>query len=157
MVARATTLLSIWAFLAFGSTVHAKGSDGIVELKGTVRDVVDSGDKVSLRFTGEFVFTFFTATRADSARKPVHLEFDVHDLTVEMPAFGESRGDVGDPLIVNFANVAAQTLAASQTGEVVRISLFTPKLLFTVGGVLNNVTCKVSQVIPESIYERLRQ
>ena len=90
-------------------------------------------------------------TRGDSTRRPVRLEFDVHDLNVEMPAFGDGRGSGENPVEVNFANVAKHSLAASETGEVVTISLFTPALLFDVGGVLHKATCKVAQVIPERL------
>jgi hypothetical protein len=80
----------------------------------------------------------------------------VRDLKVEMPEFGKSRGSTADPTIVNFANVAAQSLAAFKSGEVVHISLFTPSLFYNVGGVLSRVSGKVSQVVPDSIYQRLR-
>jgi hypothetical protein len=156
MATRATTVLSICALLAFGSIVHAKGSDGVVTLEGSVRHAIDSGDKVALEFTGKLVFRFFTSTSGDSTRKPVQLGFDVHDLHVEMPMFGNARGPTEDPTLVDFANVAKHSLAASETGEVVTISLFTPTLSFDVNGVLQKVSCKVAQVIPQSVERRLR-
>jgi hypothetical protein len=150
MVTRATYVLTICALLAVGTMVHAKGSSGIVTLRGVVDQAVDSGDRVSLKFTGELSFEFFTAARDDATRKQIKLKFDVNKLHVEMLAFGEERGSTENPLLVSFANAAKHSLEASKTHEVVTIALFTPALTFDVNGVLKSAIGEVSQVLPES-------
>ena len=154
---RKTQLLIIFALLLFGSLVHAKGADGIVTLKGVVHHAVDSGDRVAFEFTGELSFVFFTAARSDAGRRQIDLKFDVRDLRVEVPAFGDERGISTNPFIVNFANAAYHSVKASETGEPVTIALFNPMLSFNISGVIEKASCTHAQVMLESVERQLRQ
>ena len=151
MVTRATYVLGICALLVATAVAHAKGSSGIVTLRGVVDEAVDSGDKVSLKFTGELSFEFFTAPRDVATRKQINLKFDVNDLHVELLVFGNELCSTENPFLVSFANAAKHSIEASKTHEVVTIALFTPSLTFDVNGVLKSAVGEVSQVIPKRL------
>jgi hypothetical protein len=157
MFTRALYVVLFCLALLDGPNAQAKGSDGLVVLKGAVHHAVDSGDKVTFEFTGKLSFRFFTAPQGASIRKQIDLDFEVQNLRIEVPAFGEGRGSSNDPFVVNFANVAKHSMEASESGEAVTIVLFNPTLSFNISGVVERAACTHAQIIPDQLERRLRQ
>jgi hypothetical protein len=157
MFIRTTCAVLIGLLLLCARTAHAKGTEGLVILKGVVHHAVDAGDSVSFEFSGGLSFSFFTADQGNSSRKKMDLKFDVENLRVVVPSFGESRGPSDDPYIVNFANAVKHSTAASKSGEMVTIVLFNPTLSFNINGVVEKAACTHAQVMPERVERRLRQ
>jgi hypothetical protein len=136
---------------------HAKGSDGLVILKGTIRDASTNADVVSFAFTGKLSFTFFTAANEDPTRKRIDLELDVKKLPIRIPKFGTAEYDSkDDPYIVSFRNAAKHASEVSRSGEAVTVALFRPKLSYDIGGVIEKVECTHAQVMPDRLERVLR-
>lgn len=155
MITRVAHIICILLLVA--PQVQSKGAEGLVMLKGMVQSAVDSGDKLTLDFTGELTFAFFTADRDEPSRRQIDLKFEVHKLNVQIPSFGEKRGSSDNPFIVNFANAARHAVKASESGEPVTIALFNPVLSFNINGVIDKIGCTHAQVMPESVERQLRQ
>jgi hypothetical protein len=157
MIAHAVHTLCICVLLLIAPTVHSKGADGVVILKGVVQNAVASNEMLTLDFTGDLTFTFFTAVRGDPSRRQIDLKFDAHKLDVQIPFFGEVRGSSHNPFVVNFANAVRHAAKASETGEAVTVALFNPVLSFNINGVIEKAGCTHAQVMPDSVERRLRQ
>jgi hypothetical protein len=157
MFTRALNAFLVCLLLSCSLNAHAKGSDGLVLLKGVIHSAVDSGDSVSFKFTGSLSFKFFSAAQGDPSRTQVDLNVEVHDLRVVVPAFGEKRGSSDDPYVVNFANVVTHSVEASKSGEMVSIVLFNPTLSFNISGVLEKAGCSHAQVMPDRLERQLRK
>src|SRR6186713_3371733 len=118
MFTRTTYAVLLGLLLLCGQTAHAKGTEGLVILRGVVHRAVDAGDSVSFEFSGGLSFSFFTAAQGSSSRKKMDLKLDVENLRVAVPMFGEARGSTDDPFVVNFANAVNHSAAASKSGEI---------------------------------------
>lgn len=136
---------------------QAKGADGLVLLKGTVQGANTTDDLVSFLFTGRLSFSFFTAAQDDAARKRIDLEFDVRQLPVQIPKFGDVTDESkNNPFIVNFGNAAKHAAEASKTGEVVSVVLFRPVISYDIHGIIEKLACTHAQVMPERMIHQLR-
>jgi hypothetical protein len=146
--------VALCLLLLCGARAWAKGSDGLVVLEGTVQRAVDGGDNLSFDFTGRLSFKFFTAAWGEPRRRQLDLDFEVRDLRVVVPAFGERTNAVKDPYVVNFENAVRHSVAASKSGETVRAVLFSPTLSFNISGIIEKVTCTHAQVLPTRFERR---
>lgn len=136
---------------------HGKGADGLVILKGTIQEASTNDDVVSFAFTGKMSFSFFTAAQDDPGRKRIDLEFDVKKLLIRIPKFGTSEYDnENNPYRVTFKNAVKHALGASQSGELVSVVLFRPKLSYEQGGVMEKIDCTHAQVMPDRLERELR-
>ena len=157
MFTRTLSAFLIGLLLLCARTAHAKGTEGLVILKGVIHHAVDAGESVSFEFSGDLAFSFFNADPGNSSRKKIDLQFSVENLRVAVPNFGESRGASDDPLLVNFANAVKHSTAASKSGESVTIVLFNPMLSFNINGVIEKAACTHAQIMPERVERQLRQ
>lgn len=126
------------------------GADGFIILKGTIQEAETSEDAVSFLFTGQFSFTFYSATEGDPAREQIDQRFNVTGLPVRIPKFGENPSQSGNnPLIVNFRNAATHAAQASRTGEPVTVAVFRPIVSYDTHGVMVMLGCTHAQVMPD--------
>lgn len=126
------------------------GADGFIILEGTIQEAVTNEDAVSFLFTGQFSFTFYSATEGNPARERIDQQFNVTELPVRIPRFGENPSESGNnPLIVNFWNAAAHATQVSRTGEPVTVAVFRPIISYDTHGVMVMLGCTHAQVMPD--------
>ena len=149
--------LGIWVMCTVGSTAFAQDrlpqqSDGLLILKGTVREAITNEHVVSFVFAGEFSFSFFTGPAGAPNRKRIDLKFDIQRVPVSIPKFGREEHDAPTrPTVVNFKNAARHAIQASASGEPVTIVVMRPKLTYDIHGVIEKVECTHAQILPDSL------
>ena len=80
------------------------------------------------------------------------MKFDVQDIQIEIPAFGNSRTDEKyEPYSVTYANVIKHSNISNKTKAKTEIYLFNPKLSFNSIGELIGINCTHAQIIPDTI------
>jgi hypothetical protein len=126
-------------------------------LKGTIRDARVLPEMVSFGFSGHLAFSFFTAPEGYPERKRVDQEFDVRELSIEVPRFGKDEyADDDNPFRVNFKNAGKHATEAAESGEVVTVVLSNPSLSYDINGVIVCAACTHAQVMPVRIERQLR-
>lgn len=144
-------------FVVLPAPLQAKGSDGLVNLQGTIDDVQAEPDALSFVFTGKLSFTFFTAPFDDPDRERVELAFNVKKLTVRVLNWDSGKYDhEGCRYRVTYRNAIENASVAARLGEMVRIAAFEPKLAYRTGGIIEHIDAHHVQVLSERLLREMR-
>lgn len=157
MITRRRSMFLAFGLLSFPVILQAKGIQGFALLKGRIQGASVSADVLSFKFSGQLSFSFFTAEPEDPARQQVDMRFDVRDLRVEVPRFGEERyPDEDNPTLVSFGNAVRHAQQAAESGEIVTAKLFRPVFSYDIHSVIEKIACMPAQIMPESTERRWR-